>query len=523
MAANLQTDLVSSDAHPQSVATVNQHASSGDFLARHEGKILLGLLLLFLVVNVVTGARCPTVIGDEMMWTDPAANLYFGKGFTSSVWYVQSPSAFWAGNVPLYPLVLYVWLRLFGFGPLAVRSMGYVMMLGAAILLWSCVRRRGWIATPRWRLAMVALVLSGYGTAYSYRMGRPDAMTVLLACGAAFASTFQRAAGRWAALASFGFLFPWTGLQLGLYAIIFCGILLAFEWKAFWREAVCVALGEMIGALGLFRLYSTHGVWRDFLRSAVGIHTPLGAMTFSNKLQDIRMNFGGFLKDPSFLLLLALISSLALVNSRYHTNRSRSFFVFALCSSVSVPIAVFLLGIYPIYYSWMAYIPLVVSLCAVLEADWRMGLSAREKRAALGTLVLAGALGLPVYCGLAAGNWAERDPARVARLAERALSRGDWVMCEYGAYYGARRYAQQVFPDFNLARTTTEQRQRISVLIVRPEDSQDAARGLGGSWRDTGEGAHSKSGSALFGLENSKIFEMYNLEVYRRVGTRPPR
>jgi hypothetical protein len=472
------------------------------------------LLLLFVVVNLVTGSRCPVVIGDEVMWTDPAANLCLGRGFTSSVWYFQRPDAFWAGNVPLHPFLLYIWLRLFGFSPLAVRSMAYAMMVGAAVLLWLCVRRRRWIAAPQWRLATVVLTLSGFGVAYGYRSGRPDATTILLACGAAFASSLRRAAARWVTLASLGFLFPWAGLQLAAYGVVLCGVIAAFEGKTFWRDAAFLLLGEVLGAVGLLIFYSMHGVWGDFLRSAIGFHTPLGAMTFSRKLQNARMWFGG-LKDPSFLLL-ALACSIALVNVRDRSKRSRSFLKFGLCSSACIPVAIFLVGFYGIYYSWMVYIPLAVSLCAALELNWRTGLARRARWAVVGILMLTAGLGLPVYCGLSVVNWAARDPARAAWLAEKTLSKKDWVLCQYSAYYGAKRYAQEVFAE-SISSLTAQEKQRISVLIVRPEDFEDAEQEVGGQWRDTGEGARSRHGSALFGLENSKIFEMYNLEVYRRV------
>jgi hypothetical protein len=42
--------------------------------AKHEGKAILGFLVLFLAVNLATGARCPSVIEGEMTCTHPAAH-----------------------------------------------------------------------------------------------------------------------------------------------------------------------------------------------------------------------------------------------------------------------------------------------------------------------------------------------------------------------------------------------------------------------------------------------------------------
>jgi len=480
---------------------------------RYEPAILLVMLLLFVTVNLVTGSRCPIALGDEIGWTDPAANLYFGKGLTSSVWFVQPPDAFWAGNVPFHPVLLFLWMRIFGFSSLAVRSMAYAMMSAAAFLLWLTVRRKGWIASPQWRLAMVAVVLSGYGVAYGYRSGRPDATTILLACAAAFAGTLERRSTRRAALASLGFLFAWTGPQLAFYAVVMCCLIAAFERRTFWRDGAFLLLGEGLGAAGLFLLYSAHGVWGDFLASVIGFHTPLGKMSFSRKLHDIRTQLGG-LKDPSVLLLLALSCWRALLGNR--SGRSRAFLRFGLCSSACIPLAMFLVAFYAIYYSWMVYIPLTLCLCASLESDWHVALTRRARWGALATLALASVLGLPVYCGLAAAHWTERDPALVERLAQKALHSDDWVLCQYSAYYGVKRHAQLVFVEY-MSPLTDEEKRRVSALVIRPEEFQDAAQTVGGHWRDTGEGVRSKYGSGLMGLARSKIFEMYNLEVYRRV------
>src|ERR1700733_10639900 len=76
----------------------------------------------FLCLNLASGVRYPFVWTDEVMYADPAVNLYLGHGFTSSAWYAQPADAFWAGNVPLHSALLYLWLKLFGFSILAVRS-----------------------------------------------------------------------------------------------------------------------------------------------------------------------------------------------------------------------------------------------------------------------------------------------------------------------------------------------------------------------------------------------------------------
>src|SRR5580658_8324525 len=92
-------------------------------------------------MNLLTGVRYPFVWIDEVMYADPAVNLYLGNGFTSSAWYVQHADEFWAGNVPLHSALLYLWLKAFGFSILSVRSINYAYWMASALLLWrACLR-----------------------------------------------------------------------------------------------------------------------------------------------------------------------------------------------------------------------------------------------------------------------------------------------------------------------------------------------------------------------------------------------
>src|SRR5436309_406192 len=66
----------------------------------------------FLAVNLATAERSPVIWQDEVMFADPAVNLYFGHGFTTSAWY-QHRDTFFGGNSPLYSMTLYPWIRVF--------------------------------------------------------------------------------------------------------------------------------------------------------------------------------------------------------------------------------------------------------------------------------------------------------------------------------------------------------------------------------------------------------------------------
>jgi hypothetical protein len=239
-------------------------------------------------------------------------------------------------------------------------------------------------------------------------------------------------------------------------------------------------------------------------------------MTVLYKLQDAKMNFGGFLKDPSFLILLVLGFALARTSRVTGDLRQESFLRFALCASLFIPVAIFTLGIYPIYYSWMAYLPLAICLCAALGQGAYLARAPGGRRLVTATIVFAIVAGLPAFSILGVARWAERDPAQVERLATEALGREDTALIHYSAYYGVKEHVAEVYLDSCLPWMTAREKASVTVLVIRPEDLSEDVGQLGGRWIAVGHDVRSPDGSGLYGLAHTKIFELYNLSVYRR-------
>src|SRR6185369_5087747 len=128
---------------------------------------------------------------DEVMFTDPAASLLFGRGFTSCAWPHQGCDAFFAGYPPLYPALLYGWMRVLGFGPTAVRALDYVLIVVAVAALWLAVARLDLVPTRRGRLWLVALLFLGYGMTFCYRSARVDCLGIALVSGIVLAHTVR--------------------------------------------------------------------------------------------------------------------------------------------------------------------------------------------------------------------------------------------------------------------------------------------------------------------------------------------
>src|ERR1700722_10440791 len=194
---------------------------------RREFLLLILLVAVFFLANWLTADKSPVVWTDEVMYADPAINLYQGHGFTSGAWYAQTLEKFWAGNVPLYHFVLFGWLKLFVFTLVSVRSLHYLLVGLAAIVAWDAVRRLGLIRKPSHRLVFCLLVLLSSASIYAYRMARPESLCMLLLASALWAFSIRGRLLRLFLVALSGLLLACTGLQMGPYLFLLCAI---FWW-----------------------------------------------------------------------------------------------------------------------------------------------------------------------------------------------------------------------------------------------------------------------------------------------------
>ena len=192
---------------------------------------LAALLLLFLLLGCLIASRLPELPNamiDEILFTDPAANLYLGHGFTSSAWFAQTQDKFWAGYPPLYSFLLSLWMHCVGFTLSASRTLNYLLGTAAGLMLWLALFRLRWIKLPIARITLVALFLTKLNDIFSTHTGRPDGLAVLLCVAVLLTCSIQRSPLRYRLLICLGALFPWTGLQLIPYTGLLGGLLLLY-------------------------------------------------------------------------------------------------------------------------------------------------------------------------------------------------------------------------------------------------------------------------------------------------------
>ncbi len=471
----------------------------------------------FLLINLWTAERSPVVWQDEVALVDPAVNLSQGNGFTSTSWW-QTGDRFFASNAPLYPMLLYPWISLFGVNATAVRSLNYVLILGVVSLLWIGLRKLELVRTNTARLMFAALVLFGSGVSFCYRGGRYDCLGMLIVSGIFAALAIKRHDIRFIVEAMLAALIPWAGLQLIPYVAIMCAVLLVLRGTAAIRDVAAIVAGGLLGSLTLAAFFMGHGVWDDFL-SACTIQSG----TRLSIAQRVIRSIDALKVDPSSVLLLValLIMTTASIMGRRHLRRSTAALGVAL--GIGLPCAMGFLGRYPCYYAWMAFIPMSAALARAFETH-RPGRLVYGITLALA--VLACGVGLPARMLVVWFEWDLRDASKVDTFVTKHLRPTDQVFSVYEAYYPAKASAGGVVlpayigepfaPDAPRGAITPDERKRINVLILKPDSVERSLNFFGGEWQQV---AHYKADSRgrVTLLERLKLgSKPYDIIIYRR-------
>jgi len=486
---------------------------------RGEVQWLMSIFLIWLLANVITLDRYRMPWVDEIQFADPAIRWVSGLGFSSTVWIAQAADAFWAGNAPLYSMLLSVWLTIFGTEAIAVRSLNLVLLGTVVGIVWWLARTRSWVPERAARLVLVALLLCGHGVVFSSR-GRYDALGMLLFALAALAwtnpvhsqvlpghmSALPPSAPRlhWSRRASLVALMliaatgPAAGLALLPAALIYLVFALWVQGRAVFERAGAVLLGLLLGAVGLKLFLDLHGVWDAFREStsAVGLIDRGWAAKLAG-LPKVYFN------DKSLVLLILVAMCLPW--------RARSM-QFALPLVAILPAALQLAGKFPIYYSWMVYGPLAIAVCGA-----RLTSLIRPVVFSLGFGAVV--VGLPLRLACVGWHWAEFDSAPIEAYAQTWLRREDRLIVDFKAYYAARRHSTELFAPTALQAMRPAERAATTALWIRPDDLPRVVASLGGQWIQVGpilSTGHLRPGSWAQRMPEF-VEQDYSLAIYRRI------
>jgi hypothetical protein len=470
------------------------------------GAVLLALL--FCLINFLVATRTPTVNLDEPQYCDPAANLYLGTGFTSTMW-GQNHDAFWCGNVPLYQGMLFCFFKVAGFGLLQARMVNTFLAASAALLVWSALRRTGLVMAPAGRLLCVALVLSGSVSTLTFRTIRPDT-TMFFVCSLVFFACSLR--GPWQRCAFvfiFGIFLPFAGVPMLPYTGMLLLLNLAVYGFASLGLLAAIGLGVAGGVAGLVVFYNHFSTWHTFVEivlpfTGLGGDSQGGPPSLRGRIFGVAPGtdnlFTSFFGNPlefqsqktlfdySAALLFLLAAVLAAKSWRAAAKADRKFMAFILLTALVIPPFMHFAGHYRSMYRWMTYVPLAIALPRFLEIYRALGGAFRGRCAAVAVLCVSIGLGVPLRTLAAIPGWRERSTAPLEQVAAQVARPSDVAVCEFKTYFALRPRTKLLYANGLAARGEFRlvpdlATNGVSLLCLRPEDVLPVTRIVGGRWK----------------------------------------
>jgi hypothetical protein len=439
------------------------------------------LSAIFIAVNLLTGTRFPTVWQDESLYTDPAANAYFGHGFTSSAFPAQPYGTFWAGNVPLPEFLLTAWFHIFGFSLLSARAMNYLLITVTMWVLWIGFKKSGLIRTTAFGLGAAFVMLCTAGITMNYRSARPDCVPILVASLAFLAFTVSSGVRRRFFLLLLGFFFPWAGLQLAVFAGIFALIFLIFTRGRHLGDFLFLGMGVALGAGALVVFFAAHGVLHNFIAGVVQ-YNDIG-VPHKSLFQRVTGLPRTLLEDKTQTGCAVVALGWLGLKHFGKIDGPTKWLRFAAVAWVFVPAAMGTLAKFPVYYAWMTIIPLVICLASCLEQGWQTNGTRRYCRLAMALLAVCVSIGLPLKLAVTALRWHSRDYAAVQNYVNPWLGHSQWFFTDNVAYFAVKSPTNVVVLKSYLETITPEEKSRIRIAVIRPQSAADLPQLLGGSWK----------------------------------------
>ncbi len=445
--------------------------------------IVLSISVTFFVLNISTISRFPTVWIDEVSYSDPAVNYNLGAGFVSTSWASQSNTEFWASNAPLHQFLLTPWLSLFGISITAVRSFDLFLFFLSSLILWLLMIK---LQIGRRLLTRIIILLCfwcGEMISWIYRCGRPDVITILLALLTFWSYYYFLKPKGWLLIALIGFLSPIAGIQLPPFIVVtlFVFFLISNERTKIIRFGLLYSISVFAGLGCLLAFLYLKGVALRFLQMTFAAgYTFTGDIAQKVLLNDSKVNArisdkfdtlfnysDFFTRDHSFLILFVLLTILFIYFLTKGTIKIKSVAFYGYLFSLSLPAIMLLLGRYPVYYSWMGYIIIILLTAHYLDlAD----LSKPIKNSCYLILIVTTFLGLPLQI-IKSYITPNNDQTIIKYFIERNITKADIVYSDHITYYPLKRLTKECY--FNsysggrgLPNFPAEQLNRINCIIL---------------------------------------------------------
>ena len=479
----------------------------------------------FLTVSLLTYDWYTTVWMDEVMFADPAANLYFGHGYTSSAWPTQHLGEFWAGNTPVYSFVIYAWFKVFGFGMFQLRSLDFVLWSGAVALMCLAVQRSRLIRNPAWVAVLAALLFIGDGVVFNYRSGRYESLIFLVAVACFWSFTIERRGLRFLFILLTTSLFLPIAPILGVFAVAFGSLVFLFTGRKYFMELCCVALGLAIGLGLLYGFHAGCGTWQSF-RKATGFLTqlyyPPGQATpvWMQKLVRFpRILF----HDPGTAIFLLCLAGIVIFKRTNLDSNGKRLAIFGVSTFLLIPAVSQAAYSYEIYHIWQAYVPMAVCLVGALDHSRELIHTGARRALTAAVIALIFLTGLGVRMALAMTDLEGRDYAKVEAFVKATIRPSDVVMSDYQAFYPLHEINATAYYSWYFNVITPQEAASINCLLIDPVWLPTAEAKIGGGWQATGESYMNGSKFNIAWLDRllpryftRQTTMKYNLAVFRR-------
>lgn len=434
---------------------------------------------------------------DEVMYLDPVANLYFNGNYSSNAWAFQKSDEFWACNVPLYSLPLYYWIKIFDFGLVQARMFNIVMVAFSALLFWLFSKYSNLIKSSFRRVILFVSLLCSDSIIFISICGRYDSIALLLLTFFLYIVTINNKYKR-LLLFLIGLLLPIGGLQLvAMYAIIGLITFLVFK-KQYLHEFILVSSGLLIGFISLFAFYLSKGVLSTFIYSTFGsqhtISGQFGQLVIQNDQAGLARYtdfFRMFVADQTLAVLIIIsifFFLLSLKDKIIYSHKATLFFLF---SGLFIPIGMFILGKFPIYYTWMAVIPLLIFIFSDRVYMVLQNLNIFIKISIYVAIVIM-IIMMSSYRNLfSIENWS-RSHLRETEIEyfNKYFNDDDWVYSDYKYYYKLKPRVDMLFtPNYTgsqlLPSYPEDEKRRINKLFIKKDDLDETLNKIGGVWTST--------------------------------------
>jgi len=253
----------------------------------------------------------------------------------------------------------------------------------------------------------------------------------------------------------------------------------------------------------------SNSVWDDFLES-VAPHTAAEGSNIFPGLYFYTQDFS------YFIILFTSLCFLAYKAGRNNMSDLSPIFSYGLIAAIATPALLFVLGKYPLYYGWMAYLPLVVGVCVQASSiHWNQW----KSWVGVGLVGIA-CIWLPARVGMTILQWEERSYKPIESLARKTISEEDTVYASYQAYYGAKKNSSIVYLPGSLSGRRSEDEKieldTINKAIIDPRQSKKLFSELGGEWRQLAQIGENAERKEILGR---KLAAPYRLATYVRLSS----